>query len=130
VGTNPLTYPATQISRLIMVTYFIQPFAGPNGPDARIMRQVGTHPPIPIAEHIEDLKFTFDVVDPVTNALTANSLAAALGTPPVSQPNQIRKVNINVTARAVRREGTGDFLRINLTTSIGPRNLSFRDRYD
>ena len=129
-GTNPLTYPATQITRLIMVTYFIQPFAGPNGPDARIMRQVGTHPPIPIAEHIEDLKFTFDVVDPVTNALTANSLDASLGTPPVSQPNQIRKVNINVTARAVRRESTGDFLRINLTTSIGPRNLSFRDRYN
>jgi type IV pilus assembly protein PilW len=129
-GTNPLTYPATQVSRLIMVTYFIQPFVGPNGPDARIMRQIGTHSPIPIAEHIEDLKFTFDVVDPVTNALTANSLAASLGAPPVSQPNQIRKVNINVTARAVRRESTGDFLRINLTTSIGPRNLSFRDRYN
>jgi type II secretory pathway pseudopilin PulG len=129
-GTNPLTYPATQVSRLIMVTYFIQPFAGPDGPDSRIMRQVGTHPPIPIAEHIEDLKFTYDVVDPVTNALTANSLDASLGTPPVSQPNQIRKVNINVTARSVRRESTGDFLRINLTTSIGPRNLSFRDRYN
>jgi type II secretory pathway pseudopilin PulG len=129
-GTNPLTYPATQVSRLTMVTYFIQPFAGPNGPDARIMRQVGTHPPIPIAEHIEDLKFTYDVVDPVTNSLTANSLDASIGTPPVSQPNQIRKVNISVTARAVRREATGDFLRINLTTSIGPRNLSFRDRYN
>jgi type II secretory pathway pseudopilin PulG len=129
-GTNPLTYPATQVSRLIMVTYFIQPFAGPTGPDARILRQVGTHPPIPIAEHIEDLKFTYDVVDPVTNALTANSLDASLGTPPVSQPNQIRKVNISVTARAVRKEATGDYLRINLTTSIGPRNLSFRDRYN
>jgi type II secretory pathway pseudopilin PulG len=129
-GTNPLTYPATQVSRLIMVTYFIQPFAGPNGPDARIMRQIGSHPPIPIAEHIEDLKFTYDVVDPVTNALTANSLDASLGAPAVSQPNQIRKVNISVTARAVRREATGDFLRINLTTSVGPRNLSFRDRYN
>ena len=129
-GTNPLTYPATQISRLIMVTYFIQPFVGPNGPDARIMRQVGTHPPVPIAEHIEDLKFTYDVVDPITNALTANSLDASIGTPPVSQPNQIRKVNISVTARAARKETTGDFLRINLTTSIGPRNLSFRDRYN
>jgi hypothetical protein len=128
-GTNPLTYPATQVSRLVMVTYFIQPFAGPNGPDARIMRQVGTHPPVPIAEHIEDLKFTYDVVDPVSNALTANSLDASIGTPQVSQPNQIRKVNISVTARAARREATGDFLRINLTTSIGPRNLSFRDRY-
>jgi type II secretory pathway pseudopilin PulG len=129
--TNPLTYPATQVSRLIMVTYFIQSFVGPDGPDARIMRQVGSHPPIPIAEHIEDLKFTYDVVDPISNALTANSLNAVIGNPAVSQPNQIRKVNINVTARAARRETTtGDFLRINLTTSIGPRNLSFRDRYN
>jgi type II secretory pathway pseudopilin PulG len=129
-GTNPLTYPATQVSRLIMVTYFIQSFVGPDGPDARIMRQVGSHAPIPIAEHIEDLKFTYDVVDPISNALTANSLNAVIGVPPVSQPNQIRKVNISVTARAARRETTnGDFLRINLTTSIGPRNLSFRDRY-
>jgi hypothetical protein len=53
-----------------------------------------------------------------------------LGVPPVSQPNQIRKVNISLTARAVRREANGDFMRINLTTSIGPRNLSFRDRYN
>jgi type IV pilus assembly protein PilW len=128
-GTNPLTYPPTQVSRLIMVTYFIQPFAGPSGPDARIMRQIGAHSPVPIAEHIEDLKFTYDVVDPITNALTANSLNAVTGVPPVSQPNQIRKVNISVTARSVRREPSGDFLRINLTTSIGPRNLSFSDRY-
>jgi hypothetical protein len=85
---------------------------------------------VPIAEHIEDLKFTYDIVDPITNALTSNSLDAVTGAPPVSQPNQIRKVNISVTARSVRPEGTGDFLRINLTTSIGPRNLSFRDRYN
>lgn len=129
-GTNPATYPATQVSRLTMITYFIQPFVGPNGPDARIMRQVGAHTPVPIAEHIEDLKFTYDVVDPITNALTANSLNAVIGVPPVSQPNQIRKVNISVTAKGVRREANGDFLRINLTTSIGPRNLSFRDRYN
>jgi len=128
--TNPATYPPTQVSRLVMVTYFIQPFAGPNGLDARIMRQVGAHPPIPIAEHIEDMKFTYDIVDPITNALTSNSLNAVTGLPPVSQPNQIRKVNISVTARAVRPEPNGDFFRINLTTSIGPRNLSFRDRYN
>ena len=129
-GTNPATYPPTQISRLVMVTYFIQPFAGPTGPDARIMRQVGAHPPIPIAEHIEDMKFTYDIVDPTTGALTSNSLNAVTGVPPVSQPNQIRKVNISVTAKAVHPEPNGDFFRINLTTSIGPRNLSFRDRYN
>ena len=128
-GSNPVTYPATQVSRLVMVTYFLQPFLGPTGPDARIMRQIGSHSPVPIAEHIEDLKFTYDVVDPITNALTANTTSAVIGVPPTSQPNQIRKVNISVTARGTRKEPGGDYQRINLTTSIGPRNLSFRDRY-
>jgi prepilin-type N-terminal cleavage/methylation domain-containing protein len=129
-GSNPASYPLTQVSRLMMITYFVQTVAGANGPDARLMRQVGSHPPVPIAEHIEDLKFTYDVVDPVTNALSANSPDAITGNPPTSQPGQIRKININVTARAVRTERGGDFQRINLTTSIGPRNLSFRDRYN
>ena len=129
-GSNPVTYPPTQVSRLMMITYFVQPVAGENGPDARLARQVGSHPPIPIAEHIEDLKFTYDVVDPASNALTANSPDAVTGNPATSQPGQIRKININVTAKAIRTERGGDFQRINLTTSIGPRNLSFRDRYN
>jgi prepilin-type N-terminal cleavage/methylation domain-containing protein len=128
-GSNPVTYPATQVSRLMMVTYFIQTFVGANGPDARLMRQVGSHPPVPVAEHIEDLKFTYDVVDPITNALTANSPDAVTGNPPVAQPNQIRKININITSKAIRTDVGGQVQRINLTTSVGPRNLSFRDRY-
>ena len=130
-GSNPVTYPATQVSRLMMVSYFIQSFVGPNGPDSRLMRQNGSHPPAPVAEHIEDLKFTYDVIDPISNALTANSPDAVLGNPAVPQPNQIRKVNINVTSKAVRADlsAAATTQRVNLTTSIGPRNLSFRDRY-
>ena len=67
---------------------------------------------------------------PVANNLTANSPDAVTGNPPSSQPGQIRKININLTAKAVRTEKGGDFQRVNLTTSIGPRNLSFRDRYN
>jgi type II secretory pathway pseudopilin PulG len=130
-GSDPVIYPPTQVSRLIMVTYFIQSFVGPNGPDARLMRQSGSHSPVPVAEHVEDLKFTYDVVDPVSNALTANSPDAVIGTPALPQPNQIRKININVTTKAVRADLTGaqTVQRVNLTTSVGPRNLSFRDRY-
>jgi prepilin-type N-terminal cleavage/methylation domain-containing protein len=128
-GSNPVTYPATQVSRLTMITYFLQTVAAPTGPDARLMRQVGAHRPVPVAEHVEDLKFTFDLIDPITNALTANSLNAVIGAPASCQPNQIRKININLTSRAARSEVDGDFQRINLTTSVGPRNLSFRDRY-
>jgi type IV pilus assembly protein PilW len=127
--SNPVTYPATQVARLTMVTYFIQQFVGPNGPDARLMRQSGSHPPVPVAEHIEDLQLTYDIVNPITNALTSNSPDAVIAG--LAQPNQIRKININVTSRAVRADvGVGKLpQRVNLTTSIGPRNLSFRDRY-
>lgn len=130
-ASNPVTYPPTQVSRLMMVSYFIQSFVGPNGPDARLMRQSGSHSAVPVAEHIEDLKFTYDVIDPISNALTANSPDAVIGNPPVAQPNQIRKININVTSRAVRADMSvaATTQRVNLTTSIGPRNLSFRDRY-
>jgi type II secretory pathway pseudopilin PulG len=129
-ATVPVTYPPTQVSRLMMVTYFVQAFVGSDGqPDARLMRQSGSHPPVPVAEHIEDLQLTYDIVDPVTNALTSNSPDTVIGG--LVQPNQIRKININVTSRALRAEaGAGKQpQRVNLTTSIGPRNLSFRDRY-
>jgi type II secretory pathway pseudopilin PulG len=130
-ASAPVTYPATQVSRLMVVSYFVQSFLGPNGPDARVMRQNGAHAPVPVAEHIEDLKFTYDVIDPVSNALTANSPDAVIGSPAVPQPSQIRKININVTSKAVRADlnTSRSTQRVNLTTSIGPRNLSFRDRY-
>ena len=130
-ASNPVTYPPTQVSRLMMVSYFIAPFVGPNGPDARLMRQSGAHSAVPVAEHIEDLKFTYDVIDPISSALTAGSPDTVIGNPAVPQPNQIRKININVTSKAVRADLTtaATTQRVNLTTSIGPRNLSFRDRY-
>lgn len=127
--SNPVTYPATRVSRLVMITYFIQRVATPDGPDARLMRQIGAHPPVPIAEHIEDVKFTYDIVDDTTGALTANLPNAASGVPLAPKPNQIRKINIRITGRASRPGMDGNVQRVNLTTSIGPRNLSFRDRY-
>src|SRR5260370_38536744 len=51
-ASNPVTYPATKVSRVVMITYFIQPVVTPDGPDSRLIRQVGTHPPVPVAEHI------------------------------------------------------------------------------
>jgi prepilin-type N-terminal cleavage/methylation domain-containing protein len=129
-ASNPVTYPATKISRLIMITYFIHQIATPDGPDSRLMRQVGAHPPVPIAEHIEDLKITYDIVDDVTGALKANLPNAVSGNPPVPKPNQIKKINISITGRSFRPGMNNSIQRVNLTTSVGPRNLSFRDRYN
>jgi prepilin-type N-terminal cleavage/methylation domain-containing protein len=128
-ASNPVTYPATKVSRLVMITYFLQPLATPEGPDSRLMRQEGAHPPAPVAEHIEDLQITYDIVDDNTGALIANLPNAVSGNPPTSKPNQIRKININLTGRSFRPGMNNKVQRVNLSTSVGPRNLSFRDRY-
>ena len=130
VPTSPPEYPTATVSRIMMITYFIQAMNTPYGTDTRLMRQVGARTPTPVADHIEDLKFTYDVFDDVSSTLTAGLPDAATGTPPTPKPNQIRKINLTITVRAPVRNAQGVFDRLSLSTSIGPRNLSFRDRYN
>ncbi|HVP43227.1 MAG TPA: prepilin-type N-terminal cleavage/methylation domain-containing protein [Terriglobales bacterium] len=126
----PPFYPPVTVQRLIMVTYFLQTFVSPNGPDVRLMRQVGAHPPVTLAEHIDDLKFTYDLYDDTAGVLTANLPDAVTGIPPTPKPNQIRKVNLTISARSIRPNASGQFDHVVYSTSIGPRNLSFRNRYN
>ncbi|MGZ4790169.1 MAG: hypothetical protein ACXVZX_16750, partial [Terriglobales bacterium] len=86
--------------------------------------------PTPVAEHIEDVQFTYDVFDDSSNQLTVNLPDAATGNPPIPKPNQIRKINMTITARSSRPNAQGNYDRLTVTTSIGPRNLSFHDRYN
>jgi hypothetical protein len=113
-----------------MITYFIQIVPGPDGNDSRLMRQIGARAPTPIAEHIEDLQLTYDVFDDTTGTLNTGLADAATGAPPIPKPNQIRKINLILTARSPRRNAQGNYDRISFTTSLGPRNLSFHDRYN
>ena len=120
------SYPAVTVSRVIMITYFIQQ----KGTDSQLMRQVGAGTPIPVADHIEDLQFTYDIFDSNTSIVTTALPDAAIGIPPTPVPNQIRKVNITMTVRSPRPNAQGVYDHFTLTTSIGPRNLSFQDRYN
>ena len=123
-------YPAITVSRIMMITYFIQTITTPNGPDTQLMRQIGARTPTPVADHIEDLQFTYDVFDTNTSTLTAALPDAAIGSPAVAVPNQIRKINITMSVRSPRPNAQGVYDHLSLTTSIGPRNLSFHDRYN
>jgi prepilin-type N-terminal cleavage/methylation domain-containing protein len=123
-------YPPLTVSRIMLITYFLQQVNTPDGVDTRLMRQVGARAPVPVAEHIEDLKFTYDIFDDATGAATVNLPDAATGTPAVPKPNQIRKINITITARSLRPNTNGTLDRMTVSTSIGPRNLSFHDRYN
>jgi prepilin-type N-terminal cleavage/methylation domain-containing protein len=123
--------PETRAKRLLVVTYFVDAPAGPDGalgtvddPPARLMRQVNAQPPIPVAESVEDFQILYDIFDDNLGVATA-ALADAGGL-----PNQIRKATITVSVRSpLRGLFNRVFERISLTTSVTPRNMSFRDRY-
>lgn len=122
---NPTTY-----RRILVTTYFIQMAPGPDGVPAtaddypRLMLQVNAQPPVPVAENVEDLQFTYDIFDDNAGVATVDLPDAG------NAPNQIRKAKIIITVRAPIRGVSGrDFERITVSTSVSVRNLTFRDRF-
>jgi len=112
-------YPPTRAVRIYVISYYLEDT--PTGP--RLMRQVNATPPVPVALNIDNLQFSFDVFDTAAGVATSD-----LANP--ATPNQIRKVNIALSARSAHRNRrTRDYYRLNLVTHVGARNLSFRDRY-
>jgi hypothetical protein len=114
-----------------VITYFVDAPAGADGalgtaddPPARLMRQVNAQSPIPVAENVEDFQILYDIFDDNLGVVTA-ALADAGGV-----PNQIRKATVTMSLRSPHRglfNGTHE--RMSLSTSVTPRNMSFRDRY-
>ena len=123
VGTvSAIVGAPTSARRINIITYYIDT-SDPNIP--MLMRQVNAHPPMAVAEYVENLQVTYDIYDDDASAATAE-LDDAGGV-----PNQIRKTNITLTVRSPGETMIGrDFQRITLTTSVGPRNLTYRDRYE
>lgn len=120
---NPGTggFPLTTAFRVSVVTFYIDD-EDLNNP--RLMRQIGARAPVAVAEHITSLQFTYDIFDEATTSASAE-LAGAGGL-----PNQIRKVNIEVTGRSPGKSLFGrDMNYVTLRTSVSGRNLAFRDRY-
>ena len=118
------SYPPTTAYRVDVITYYIDA-SDPDSP--LLMRQVNAHPPTPMAENIENLQITYDIFDLDASVATANLTGAEMS----FTPNQIRKVNISLTATSPRETILGRTVqRMPLTTSVGPRNLIYRDRYE
>jgi hypothetical protein len=119
------SFPPTTAYRVDVITYYIDA-SDPDSP--LLMRQVNAHPPTPMAENIENLQITYDIFDLDASVATANLTGAEMS----FTPNQIRKVNISLTATSPRETivGTRTVQRMPLTTSVGPRNLLYRDRYE
>ncbi len=119
---DPALFADTTARRIFIVTYYIDN----SDPDIPLlMRHVGAHPPMAVAEYVENLQVTYDIYDEFTSAGTA-SLDDAGGL-----PNQIRKTNLTLTVLSPGETMIGQvFQRLTLTTSVGPSNLTYKDRYD
>jgi prepilin-type N-terminal cleavage/methylation domain-containing protein len=126
---TPLYLPVV-VSRIMMITYFVR--RDPTDSHLSLMRQVNARTPTPVAEYIEDLQVSYDMLDDSVSpvAMVANVADATLGSPAVVKPNQVRKVNLRITARSPRLNANGDYDRMSIATSVGPRNLSFHDTYN
>jgi len=138
------TFPPTTATRVFLITYFIEPLdanGNPLGPtavpptavDYRLMRQVNAQPPVPVAEHVVNLKFAYDMNDPSSGVGTSNVQDATItnpAPPPATIPayNQIRNVYVTVTSRSTPTN-KGTYLYATMYTNVSPRNLSFHDTY-
>ena len=110
--------------RVLVVTYYIQ--VPVNGQSPRLMRQVNGLTPVPVADDIIGMTISYDLFNDTTglnNAEQRDPLSIAGVT-----PNQIRKVNIAVTAQSLSQDGAKS-QSLQLATSISARNMSFRNRY-
>jgi len=121
-GTKLIT-PTTTASRLFVVTYFLQ--LNTDG-TYRLMRKINARPPMPVADSIENLQFTYDVFNDASGVATAGLADAGISQGMV--PSQVRKINYTITCKTTDLKGR--IVRISLNSSASARSLSFKDRYD
>jgi prepilin-type N-terminal cleavage/methylation domain-containing protein len=131
-------------TRIWVITYYLKILPDPLGVGAGtpvLMRQVNGRTPVPVAENVVNLQFTYDTYDSSGNLLHATCDGGqSLGV----SPNLIRTINIlHLTFRSQMSGGNLVVQKINTTTagalagyqgydvqtSISARNLSFSQRY-
>ncbi len=129
-------------SRLLVISYYIDSTVSP----PRLMRQVSGHAPMPLADNIVYLRFTYDLFNDSTasQAVQCNNPGVAGDTcvygsdtsPTVLLPNQITKINIAHMAMSSMMAGSnqlsstqGGYQGLDLETSVSARNLTYENDY-
>jgi Tfp pilus assembly protein PilW len=119
-GSNPVTYPPTTATRVMLITYFLDNSVSTN---PKLMRSVNGSAPQVMVEGIENLQFSFDLFDYTNNTDTSN-----VGT--TANPNQIRSVRVAVNGHSPDQlKKTGDYYHFGLVSKVNIRNATFRNRY-
>jgi len=127
--------PNTIAKRIWAITYYLWNEPNPAGGTAIpvLMRQANARLPVPLAENVTDLRFTYDSYD------TSGNLAAAACDAGISagvSPNEIRAINIkHLTIRSQLAGSRSSYVATkgyqsyDIHESLSARNLSFSQRY-
>jgi len=144
LATSPGVFPPTVVTRVWMVTYYID---ATNVQDPQLIRQVNypnypagapVNPPTAIADDIENLAFSYAITsstDPAGTYGVSNFTNGSGNAPqPIlpDTPAQIRAVNVFVAGRSEQTYtalSTPQYLRNNLSTQVSIRSLEFRDAF-
>ncbi len=140
-ATTPTGNNTALVSRIRMISYYLDNTIDPTTP--RLMRHMNwgnnalpvNQRGLTVAFAIDNLQFTYDMVDGVTNPAGVEMTAADLaGTgrcaPNACSPNQIRKVNMYMAGRSTQAFSlTKRFFRNSLETQVSLRSLALVNRY-
>ena len=114
------------VQRILMISYFVQETT-PGEP--RLMRALNMYPAQALAGVVEDLQFTYDLVDGTTNPANVDDVPFTAG-PDTFTSSQIRKVNLKVGVRSEEKSrSTNDYMRHYVTTVASLRNLAYVAEY-
>jgi len=116
--------PSTSLSavRLMMITYYLD-ISPTDGVTPRLMRIQAGKSPMPVAENVALLKFSYDVDN--NGTVTANASTMPSGV----TPNMIKKVNIIHLSMRSQLKGTSGYQGLDLQTSVSARNLTMGQEY-
>jgi hypothetical protein len=114
----------TTATRIWAITYYIDN----TRPTPTLMRLVNGRLPIPVAENIADLRFTYNTYDADGNLLNDTG-DGGLGNVPPIMPSSIRTINVRRLTMRSELRGTKGYQAVDLHTSISARNMGFVDRY-
>lgn len=137
VASPPAASPTSgYATRILTVTYYLDNTAS----TPRLMRQVSGHTPLPVAENVVYMKFTYNLFNDSTNTPVVgctNPGAASDGCSGASTgllPNQITQTNVqnmamDSTINSSQFGSNNGYQRLDLQTSVSARNLSFVNNY-
>jgi type IV pilus assembly protein PilW len=116
--------------RLLAITYYIDNTVSP----ARLMRQISGHTPMPVADGIAYMKFSYDLYNDTTNTPAVNQPNPGSGDANDTasnslNPTDITKINILHMAMNSTLHGASGYQGLDLETSVSARNLTYSNKY-